>query len=74
MSVKGQQVLLINEFNEETRFYKWLDIESNIREIAAKYSNSYQLAFMDCSREIYSIMKHKGWKKESQSLTYNFVF
>ena len=63
MNASGQQVLLINEFKAYNSFYKWIGIEGDIRQIAKDYPNSYTLAFFACCREIYSTIKHRGWKK-----------
>ena len=63
MDVKGQQVLLLNEFDKSTNWYKMLNIESKIRELAERFSNSYQLAFFSCCREIYEKTYHIGVKK-----------
>ena len=46
----GQQIMLLNEFNNKTGFYKHWTIESDIREIANTFSNSYQVAIIAASR------------------------
>ena len=41
MNVKGQQVLLLNEFDKPTNWYKMLNVEAKIRVIAQMNPNSY---------------------------------
>ena len=53
MNANGQQVLLLNEFQPNKNFYKWLAIEDYIRTIAKCFPNTYTLAFFACCREIY---------------------
>ena len=54
MNAQGQQVLLVNEFQPQNNFYKWLAIEQYIRAFAKIFPNSYTMAFFACCREIYS--------------------
>ena len=63
MNVKGQQVVLLNEFDKATNWYKMLNVEAKIRVIAQMNPNSYQLAFFACCREIYEKTYHIGVKK-----------
>ena len=60
MNVKGQQVLLLNEFDQASNWYKMLNVEAKIKFIAQMYPNSYQLAFFSCDREIYDKAFHFG--------------
>ena len=60
MNVKGQQVLLLNEFDKASNWYKMLNVEAKIRVIAEMCPNSYQLAFFACCREIYDKSVHYG--------------
>ena len=48
----GRTMIFTNEFDPITKFYKTICSESDIRAIARRYSNSYQLAVYDCSRLI----------------------
>ena len=41
MSANGKQVVLLNEYNEASGFYKIWGVEAEIRELAKTYSNSY---------------------------------
>ena len=41
MIVDGQQVVLLNQFDERTRYYKMWSAERDIREIAETFANSY---------------------------------
>ena len=66
MNVDGQQVLLVNQFDKNERFYKWFAIEKEIRMIAKHFPhNTYQLGIFACCREIYKESYHKGRKKGS---------
>ena len=58
MQKHGSQVVLINEFDTNTRFYKFLGIENKVRFFANSYSNSYVMAFFACCREIWDPTKH----------------
>ena len=64
MNVKGQQVLLLNEFDKQSNWYKMLNVEAKIRVIAQMCPNSYQLAFFACCREIYDKSYHFGVIKD----------
>ena len=57
---KGRQALLLNEFSETTKFYKFWAVESNIRSIATEFKNSYSMTFFACCREIFGAEKHSG--------------
>ena len=63
MNVKGQQVVLLNEFDKQSNWYKMLNVEAKIRVIAQMNPNSYQLAFFACCREIYDKTYHIGAPK-----------
>ena len=41
MQMSGKQVVLLNEFNADTGFYKFWGIEENIRALSELYPNSY---------------------------------
>ena len=56
----GRQVVLMNEFHKRTGFYKFWGIEGDIRDIARKYQNSFQIAFFACCREIWSQSAHSN--------------
>ena len=60
MNVKGQQVLLLNEFDKKTNWYKMLMVETKIRTLAKICPNSYQVAFFGCCREVYDKSFHNG--------------
>ena len=55
-----KQVIVLNEFNERTKFYKLWSIENDIQTIAKKHANSYQLAFFNCGREVLDFGLHSG--------------
>jgi len=52
--------MLLNEFNEDTRFYKTWEIESEIRDIACTYANSYSIGIFACCREVMVDSLHSG--------------
>ena len=70
MESYGQQIMLLNEFNDKTRFYKHWSIESDIREIASSFPNSYQVAMLACSRQVKRASIHTcgygGTKQEAE--------
>ena len=55
----GKQILLLNEYSANLRFYKHWAIEEHIRNIAKNFENSYQIAFFACCREV-KTQKHSG--------------
>ena len=62
-------MLLTNEFDPITKFYKTICSESDIRAIARRFSNSYQLAVFDCSRLILNRQLHSGhYSKQEMAL------
>ena len=58
MNASGQQVLLVNEFDKSSNFYKKLNVEAKIRAMSEASPNSYSLAFFACCREIYDKTRH----------------
>ena len=60
MIVSGRQVVLMNEFNKTSRFYKMLGVEQNVRDMARDHPNSFHLVFFACCREIFDYRKHCG--------------
>ena len=58
MNASGQQVLLVNEFDKPSNFYKKLDVEAKIRTMSEACPNTYSLAFFACCREIYDKTRH----------------
>ena len=60
MVAAGEQQLLINEYKKQTTFYKMIGIEADIRDIAKKFPNSYQIALIACCREVLSRDDHCG--------------
>ena len=51
--------MVLNEFHARTGFYKMFQAEGEIRSIARKYPNSYQIALFACCREVMT-SKHGG--------------
>ena len=50
----GKQIVLINEYDGPNKFYRNWGVEADIRDIAARYPNSYSMAFFACCRELYA--------------------
>ena len=48
----GRQVILVNEYDKATGFYKLLGVEENIRMAARMNSNAYYVCIFACCREI----------------------
>ena len=65
----GVQHLVLNEFDPDTSFYKLLDVEERIRQIAERHLNSYNIAIFDCSRELYDHVQMSGKLTENVSAT-----
>ena len=60
MQENGTQVVVINEYDKETRFYRLWKIENMIRTFARMFPNSFHLAFFACCREIFNPEYHRG--------------
>ena len=58
VSDKGNQVMLLNEFDYTIGYYQHWNVEEEILEIAKTCSNAYQIAFFCCCRDIWSSAKH----------------
>ena len=50
MQKAGRQIILLNEFDSKTTFYKHIDVESQVRSIAEKHPNSYQIVVFAACR------------------------
>ena len=58
MQKHGAQIVLVNEFDSKSRFYKVFLIENKVRFFANVLKNSYVMAFFACCREIWDPTKH----------------
>ena len=56
----GRQIVLINEFDKKTGFYRLWGIEADIRRLAKSNTNAYIIGLFACCREIFSSTKHCG--------------
>ena len=56
----GKQMVVLNQFDKSTRFYKMWGIEGIIRSITSMFKNTYVIAFFACCREIYDEDRHSG--------------
>ena len=50
---QNQQVLLCNELNDKTRFYKFFNAEALMRDIASKCENTWIMVLFACCRQKY---------------------
>ena len=53
-------MFVLNEFDPDTTFYRFFQVETFIRDIAEDYRNSYQIAIFACCRENLDRNKHSG--------------
>lgn len=67
MNDSGHQVLLINEFDDNTKFYKKFQLEKKLRTFAKMYPNTYNMAFCACCREIFNEERHFGFKTKEEA-------
>ena len=51
MNERGQQIMLINEFNPKTNWYKMFNLEQFIRTFAESYQNTYTMTFPPTSMQ-----------------------
>ena len=56
----GLQTVVINEFDEKTRFYKIWGVESDIRDWTENNANVYIVCFFACCRELHNATRHSG--------------
>ena len=64
MDMKGQQKLLVNEF--EDGFYAFTHIEQNIISITKHHKNVYLVAILSVGRREYNKEKHIGMLKAEE--------
>ena len=60
--------MLINQYDEETRFYKRFEAEKHVRQVAEKYPNSYNIALFACYRQLEKTPE-KGYEAQSSAET-----
>ena len=53
----GSQYVLYNEFDAERKFYKMFAAEKNLRLMANKFPNLYQVGIFACSRNQFEEVK-----------------
>ena len=53
MLYEGEQVLLTNEFDKKTQFYKLFKAENKLRHLAEEYANAYLIGIFACCRQVY---------------------
>ena len=73
MNMSGRQVILLNDYSKNTGFYKLAAVEIEIRNIAKKHENSYQICLCACCREVLIRDKHSGGfsKAEAEKIVEN---
>ena len=57
---RGEQVIVLNEYDKNEGFYKCWKTENMIRSLAEKFENSFHLAFYACCREAHAPDRHCG--------------
>ena len=60
MVFNGKTILILNEFDPSESFYKYAEIEQQIRRLAYYHPNMYQVGFFACCREILNRNLHSG--------------
>ena len=60
-------MIVLNEYNKATGFYKLYGIEADIRNIAKECPNSYQIALFACCREIKTQKHGGGFRTKSEA-------
>ena len=74
MCKDGRQVLLINEFDRNNKFYKNVPAEIEIRNLAKLYRQTYHFCIHACCREIYMKERHtNGMSREQVDAIVNFM-
>ena len=56
----GQQVLVLNEYDQKTSFYKLYMAEKKLRTLARVFTNSYLIGIFACCRQLYNQNDMKG--------------
>lgn len=51
-------MILVNEFNKSTTFYKFYGAEENMRQSALTNPNAYAVGIFACCREIFLLTQH----------------
>ena len=52
MITAGKQVMLMNEYNDKTGFYKFYGVEAMVRTNSQRFPNSYSICLFACCREL----------------------
>ena len=53
-------MVVINDWEKRTTFYKMWPAEADIRDLAKKNNNAYFIGIFACCREIYNPKTHRG--------------
>ena len=61
MIFEASQVILLNNYNHETRWYEMWLAEQNVRAFAETYTNTYHVALFACCREFYDPLTHQAF-------------
>ena len=74
MCKDGRQVLLINQFDANSKFYKVAPSEIEIRNLAKLYRQTYHFCVYACCREIFMKERHtNGISKAQAEAIVNFM-
>ena len=74
MCKDGRQVILINEFDSQNKFYKVAPAEIEIRNMAKLFRQTYHFCIFACCREIFIKDRHtNGMSREQVSWLLNFM-
>ena len=60
MQIGGHEVVLVNEFDGRSTFYKFCSVEKDVRLIAELFKNTYQIVIFACRREVFNRTIHCG--------------
>ena len=66
LSKDGRQVLLINKYDRENKFYKYLPAEIEIRMMAKNHRQTYHFCIFACCREIFMKERHTNGMSREQ--------
>ena len=63
INFRGQQAMIINEYDVVKEFYWMWPVEWQMRRLARLYHTTYMMAFCACNREAYHPRIHRGMSK-----------
>ena len=60
IQIDGKQAVVVNGFDKRAEFYNLYVAETELRQWASKYSNSFHMCIFACCREIHNKSRHSG--------------